>query len=272
MRSRLARGIAAVTAGLALTLGAAAPPAQAADATEEYADLAINVLGAVLNAAEDRVFTPGEILAIVNLLRGSLDGVKVDVVTRLNSELIADLKGLTNYAVINAPLLQDFFYARLYTNEVSKGAYRAKAILDDNVVTADKDVDAVGRALITLFTTFEVGLAKTGQSAEFRNAVFNEYRKGLETLIAKMVPRCDAYADRVGLYHIDCTYAGTTRRAVRDLVNEWTLDGVPLPGTISQRFVENAVMADTARPLAQEALELLRVKCGAQCGFPPADH
>lgn len=49
MRSGLLRAVVAVTAGLALTLGAAPPPAQAAD-VDDYADVTLDVLGALLVA------------------------------------------------------------------------------------------------------------------------------------------------------------------------------------------------------------------------------
>jgi hypothetical protein len=121
------------------------------------------------------------------------------------------LKAKTQYAVANVFFLEYPIpvYAAIYNSTVSEGAFLAQSYIAENVITADKDVDAVGRAMMTLFTAYEVGLAKVNTPVADRNAVFALYRKGLESLIAKMTPRCDETFDaKVGTLYYNCTYNG----------------------------------------------------------------
>jgi hypothetical protein len=259
VKSRLVRGITAVTAGMALILGVAALPAQA-DGNDNYEDITLDVLRSALTVAEDGVITPAELVDLVLSLKGALAGVKTDVVARLDAQAVATLRAKTEYAVTNVFYLENPFpfYAALYNSTVSDGAFLAQSYISGNVVTADKDVDAVGRAMMTLFTAYDVGLEKVNAPAADRGRVLTVYHQALEGLIAKMVPRCDEYGDRAGAYHIDCTYAEKTVHAKQDL-SGWTIDGgPPPPGAIDRSVVGNLVMADTAKKLAQDALEELR--------------
>ena len=245
MRSGLLRAVVAVTAGLALMLGAAPPPAQAAD-VDDYADVTLDVLGALLVAAEDGI-SPGEIIALVQLLRGAVDGVKVDVVDRLDSQVVVELRAKVDSTLAKTYLLDSPFPwdTSIFNNSTHDAAYLARRYVLDDVLTADKDVDAVGRAMMTLFTAYEVGLAKAGVAKPARDRIFAEYRQGLERLIAKMVPRCSVTGteEPFSAQHV-CTYNGKTVRGV--------------PGNDDRALVENQLMADTARKLAQDALEQLR--------------
>ncbi|GAA0912679.1 hypothetical protein [Virgisporangium aurantiacum] len=259
MRSRLFRGIAAAVACVALTLGAAPPPAQAAT-PDQYADITFDVLGALLVAAEDGI-TPGEILALVQLLKGAINGIKVDVVERLDAEVVATLEAKTQYAVSNVFFLEHPlpFYAAIYNNSVSEGAYLARSYLANNVITADGDLDAVGKAMMTLFTTYEVGLAKANAPVAQRNQVFADYRQGLESLIAKMNPHCEEYIEaKVGTVLYNCTYDGVTVRSKFDMDGFSINGGPPIPGGYNPKLVEDFLMASTAKRLAQDALEQLR--------------
>jgi len=257
VRSRLVRGIAAVTAGMALMLGVAAAPAQAEDGPN-YEDVTLDVLRAALSAADDGVLSPAELVELVQVLKSALAGVQTDVVARLDAQAVAALKAKTLYAVTNVFFLNDPFHAAIYNSDVSNGAFLAQSYISENVVTADKDVDAVGKAMMTLYTAYNVGLEKVNTSAADRGRVLTVYHGALEGLIAKMAPHCNEYVDRVGNYHIDCSYADKTVHATQDLFG-WTIDGKPAPpGGVDQSVVGNLVMADTAKKLAQDALEELK--------------
>lgn len=257
MRSRLVRGIAAVTAGMALILGAAAAPAQAEDGPN-YEDVTVDLLRAALSAADDGVLTPEELINLVLVLKNGLAGVKTDVVARLDAQVVAELRAKMDFAATRTFYLDLPLYAPIYNSSVGEGASLAKSYIEGNVVTADKDVDAVGRAMMALFTAEDVGLEKVNAPAAGRDSVLASYHQALEGLIAKMVPRCDEYGDRVGNYHIDCSYANKTVHATQDLFG-WTIDGKPAPpGAVDQSVVGNLVMADTAKKLAQDALAELK--------------
>lgn len=104
------------------------------------------MLGALLVAAEDGI-TPGEVLALVQLLKGAINGIKVDVVERLDAEVVSTLEAKTQYAVSNVFFLEHPlpFYAAIYNNSVAEGAYLARSHIANNVITADGDLDAVAR-------------------------------------------------------------------------------------------------------------------------------
>jgi hypothetical protein len=240
VKSRLVRVIAAATAGLALTLGVAATPAQAAG-IDEYSEVGVDILKSLLSKLEDGQISPAEAIELVQQLTGALAGVKVDVVSRLDAQLVAELKAYANTATTKAGFLNNPFYAAVYAYDVAKGANRAVEYID--VVSSDGDLDTVGRAMVILFTATAVAEEKVGTNAAQRRIGLAEYRAGLEKLVAKMAPRCSPTSpDGPAPVVWACTYDGRTAIAE------------------DREIAEQRVMADTAEKVAKDALEELRLR------------
>lgn len=257
MRSRLVRGIAAVAVAVAMILGVAAPPARAADDDiKGYTDIAVGILSSLISKLEDKNMGPAEVLDLIRELSGAVDGVKVDVVSRLDAEVVARLQGQVDAALSKVDLLSNPFFAAVATNDAINTAREARRMI--NVVSADNDVDAVGRAMITAYTIVIVGRERLGATEASRKQTIADYQQALLELIGRMAPRCTPTADgKVGTYYYTCEYNGKTVRGELG-VGGCRIDGEPLTlgctSTIVEEQVRHRVMEGTAARLANAAL------------------
>jgi hypothetical protein len=256
VRLRLLRGIAAVGVAIAMTMGAAAQPALAAD-TDDYSDVFVDVLSSLLSKVEDGSISPSEVLALVQELKGAIKGVETDVIARLDSLVVRDVKNAAEAGFAKTEFLNNRITAATYANDAINGAVAAKSAID--VVSSDHDLDAVGRALMTLYTMADVGFEKFGSNPQVRATRFRQYREGLQKLIDKMAPHCDEFFQpQTGYRLYRCTYNGKTVRG-EQLPDGFSLDGQPpVPGVIDRQLIQDLTMADTAEKLAKDTLEVLR--------------
>jgi hypothetical protein len=254
------RVLAAAAVGLAVTLPAA-PPADAAD-NDPYTAIAVDVLIGLLNATADGSLSPAEIAQLVQATINAVNGVKGDVVSRLDAQLVNELRAKVQAATTSVHYLNHPVLASIYLGQVNQAAHSAKSHVD--TVSSDRDLDAVGRAMITLFSALEVTEAKLGLLQPTTR--FADYREGLQNLINKMAPGCSTYFDPgfPMLGRRECTFNGKTVRAVQMLREggpHVSIDGGPwTPGNLDTAHVEDLVMADTAEALAKNALEQLRLR------------
>ena len=257
VKARLLRGIAAAAIGLAVILPATTTPARA-EVNDAYTDIGIDVLIGLFDKMSDGSLSPTEIAELVQLTINAVNGVKVDVVARLDAQLVNELRAKVQFATTSVYYLNTPAFAGYYTVQVNLAAHQAKAHVD--TVSADRDLDAVGRAMITLYSILEVGEARQGLLQPSR---FADYRQGLENLIQKMTPHCNfGGLPNADLYWSTCTFDGKTVRGdQRHGPNgtEVSVDGGPwVPGVLDQGAIAELVMADTAEKLAKDVLEQLR--------------
>jgi len=256
MKFGMLRKVAAAVVGVAVVLPASTQPARAQD-NDAYIDVAIEVLSSLLDKAADGGVSPSEVLLLVQELKGAIDGVKVDVVARLDAQVVTEVRARTDAAVAKVHFLNNRFTAGPYAVQVAEAAYLARSYVD--LVNADRDLDGVGRAMMTLFTISGVAEEKLGSVEEDRRRHFANYRQGLERLISRMAPQCHLGAQpRVDHYWYTCTFNGRTVRADQ-IGGQVSIDGQPpIAGPINHQLVQDLVMWDTAERLAKDALEEMR--------------
>jgi hypothetical protein len=256
VKARLLRRIAAAAVGLAVILPVTTQPARA-DVNDAYGDIAIDVIVNLFDKLSDGRLSTEEIAQLVLQTINAVNGVKIDVVSRLDAQLVNDLKGEMQFATTSVHYLNTP-YAGLYTVRVNGAAHLAKAHVD--TVSADRDLDAVGRAMMTLYTLLEIGEAKLGLLQPTR---FADYRQGLENLVQKMEPHCSEGAlPSVNGYWRTCTFNGTTVRVDQSYGPDGakiSVNGGPwVLGLLDRGVIDEMVMSDTAEKLAKDALEQLR--------------
>jgi hypothetical protein len=258
LKARLLRGIAAGVIGLAVVMPVTALPAHATDPNDAYVDITIDVLASLFDKLPGGL-SASETVDLVRETINAINGVKVDVVSRLDAQIVNELRGKVQFAVTSVHYLNHPSFTGLYTIQINTAAHQAKAHID--TVSSDRDLDAVGRAMMTLFALLEVGEAKQGLLNP--SVRFADYRAGLENLINKMAPHCSQGAvPQTSYYWKECTFNGrTTHVAQRHGLhgNEISVDGGPwVPGVLGNVNAAEMVMSTTAEKLAKDVLEQLR--------------
>jgi hypothetical protein len=85
----------------------------------------------------------------VEAIIGAVNGVKDDLVSRLDSQIGAELKGKARTAVTSVSYLRNPVTAGSYTLYVNDAAHVAVEYLE--VVGGDAAIDTVGRSMVTLW-------------------------------------------------------------------------------------------------------------------------
>jgi len=262
-RVRWPRAIAAAVLGCVVALPSTAAPARAEepspDVWAQYWEFAVDFLGSLLDKLSDGTLSPAEVYELVNQVIGAVDGVKVDLVSRLDTELVNELRGKAEAATTSVHYLRYQQTAPVYLGIVNPAAHSAKSHVD--TVSTDGDLNSVGFSMITLFPLLEATEVKLGVfEPRTRLAV---YRQGLENLVRKMQPHCSENAQpNPGIYTYTCGFDGKTVQGVQYTSGNPTyrINGGPeIPGTLDRDVIKGMTMAGTSRELAERALaELAR--------------
>lgn len=258
---RLLRGIAATVLGLSLAMSATAVPARAAADGPNY-QAYLEFLSRALEMGHDGL-TPAEANQLIHEIIGVLQGTKVDLLTRLNTELANEIHGSTEAAVNKAEMLKVMWLAGPAINSMHDAAYRAKAHLA-TVRDSDEALDVVGRAMIVLFNLLHAAYSGVDAEEGTHAAVdqLPQFRQGLEYLIQEMAPTCTPGGlPSAGMRSYTCEYGDTTVRAEWWAgTNTYTINnGDPIPGQIDESIIVEITMRDTVWQLARQTLaELVR--------------
>lgn len=253
------RLILAAVLGMAVILPATARPASA---DQDYSRVTIELLRSLLDKGADGRLTPDEVANLVLEAIGAITDVKVDLLARLDAQAVADLRAKTATATTSVNYLRYPHTAATYLGIVNPAAHQAKEYL--GLVESDAAKDAVGRAMITLYSALLVAEAKTGI---LNPAVrYADYRAALEELRRQLEPDCDAslpgHLPNTEVY--DCTFNGKTvtgyqrYRADGRLEHSVVGPGLPanvwLEGGFDREVIAGLVMDGTADELAEKAL------------------
>ncbi|MFY1670899.1 hypothetical protein ACN27G_13160 [Plantactinospora sp. WMMB334] len=219
----------------------------------------VELLKSLLSKGSDGTYSPSELVELVQELSGAISGAQADMMSRLNSQLLNDVRTNVEYATNYRNFLSlPPPYPHLYTDNVVRGALHAKNHVN-TVSDSDSALDTTGRAMITLFSAAEVATKRTGS---FDASHLTVYRQGLENLVAKMNPasRCTyGGLPSAGYQSYTCTFDGRSVRA-----DFWAGEGGYrvnsgpfIAGPINPTVVHNILMHETSYALAQKALEEL---------------
>jgi len=259
MRRRLLRGAVAALAALSLALFGTAMPVKAQDSNANYWTY-INLLMSAFDKGRDGL-SPAEAAALIQEIVGAVNGSKVDLLARLDSQITNELHGKAEAALTKVEMLRVPWLAGPAVNSMHDAAYSAKA----HVATVrgnDAALDTVGRAMIALFTELNTAYVTIDADEGSNLAPLQRqyFRQGLESLIQAMEPGCEYTGmPNAGVISYVCDWNGRTVRAVYTATtNTYTVDGgLPITGRIDAAFVQDYLMAGTARELAKRALEIL---------------
>jgi hypothetical protein len=249
----LLRGVTAVMLGLVVILPTTTLPARADVDNADYQGY-FDVLVSLFEKGMDGRYTPEEIAQLVREIIAVINGSAVDLGAYLESVQLADVRDNILYAQgFSRYMESEPIFASLYANNVAKGATHAMSRLSLDL--SDEGYDAVGRAMITLFTTAEVANKATGA---FGPKQVEIYKQGLNELIRKMDPACFP-SGHAGLYIYNCTYLGKTVQATYTAQTDTSsIDGgPPIPGRFQESAIQDLVMKGTAEELAKKALDEL---------------
>jgi hypothetical protein len=254
--------IVAAVLGVAVILPATARPASA-EPDYQYGRVTIDLLRSLLDKGGDGRITPDEIATLVLEAIGAISDVQVDLLARLDAQTVAELRAMTSTATTSVNYLRYPHTAAVYLGIVNPAAHQAKE--DLGLVGSDAAKDAVGRALITLYSALLVAEAKTGILNPTTR--YADYRGALEELRRQVEPHCAAVppGQYPNLDVYSCTFNGRTVRGVQrtraDGQTEYALDlgdGSPtnawLLGTLDREIIAGLVMDGTADELAEKAL------------------
>ncbi|GAA4162742.1 hypothetical protein GCM10022251_44330 [Phytohabitans flavus] len=258
MMRRTLRGLAAAALSLSLLLFGTATPVKAADNANYWPY--ISLLMSAFDKGRDGL-TPTEAAALIQEIVGAVDGSKVDLLDRLDSQVTNELKGKAEAALTKVELLRVPWLAGAAINSMHDAAFAAKAHIA-TVSGNDAALDTVGRAMIALFTELNTAYVTVDadEGTNIAPGPRRYFRQGLEQLIQAMTPSCEYTGmPNAGVISYVCEYDGRTVRAVyMATTNTYTVDGgAPLSGRIDAAFVHDFLMAGTARELAKRALEVL---------------
>ncbi|WP_433532513.1 hypothetical protein ACQPYA_11040 [Micromonospora sp. CA-263727] len=233
--------------------------AQVADGVD-YGKI-IDILLAAAEMGRDGVYTPQEISQLIQQVIGAINGTKVDLLTRLDTQLTHEIQAKTEAAVTKVELLRVPWAAGPALNSTHDAAYAAKAHLR-TVRENEIALDAVGRAMIVLFTQLEAAylMVDADEGTNLAATQRPYFRQGLEYLIQEMTPDCvDGGVPNAGLYTYTCSYGGKTVRGTYWAgTDTFTIDdGPPIIGPFNRQLVADVLMYDTARRLAKRALQVL---------------
>lgn len=253
------RLIVAAVLAVAVMLPATARPASA---DQDYGRITIDLLRSLLDKGGDGRLTPDEVASLVLEAIGAITDVQVDLLARLDAQAVADLRAKTATATTSVNYLRYPHTAATYLGIVNPAAHQAKEYL--GVVGSDAAKDAVGRAMITLYSALLVAEAKTGVLNP--NTRYADYRGALEELRRQLEPVCRETLP--GMYpntvYYDCTFNGRTVSASKrpKAGGGWEHsvngDGFPLnvwlDGEYDREIIAGLVMDGTADELAEKAL------------------
>ncbi|GAA4697732.1 hypothetical protein [Phytohabitans rumicis] len=253
------RLILAAVLGVAVVLPATARPASA---DQDYGRVTIDLLRSLLDKGGDGRLSPDEVASLVLEAIGAITDVKVDLLARLDAQAVADLRAKTATATTSVNYLRYPHTAATYLGIVNPAAHQAKEYLA--LVESDAAKDAVGRAMITLYSALLVAEAKTGVLNP--NTRYADYRAALEELRRQLEPHCEESlpGEHPNFYAYSCTFNGRTvagyQRLRADGQWEYTHvgDGSPanvwLPGEYDREIIAGQTMDGTADELAEKAL------------------
>ncbi|ROT32798.1 hypothetical protein EF879_06285 [Micromonospora sp. HM5-17] len=256
----LLRGIAAAALALAVALTGTPTPAKARASNISYW-VFIDVLVSAFEKGRDGRYTPGEINELVQQVISAINGTKNDVLERLDSQITNELRGKAEAALTKAEMLRVPWLAGPAINSMHDAAYAAKAHLA-TVSESDAALNDVGKAMIVLFTELHTAYLTVDaeEGTNLARAQLPYFRQGLEYLIQEMAPDCTFSAHPQGVWRrYICTFADRTVTAwYWAHKDEYSIDdGPPIPGPLDLKHVEDFLMADTTRPLAQQTLDVL---------------
>lgn len=256
---RLLRGITAAVLGLTLGTSATVQPARANPDGANYMQY-LTLIHRVFEMGQDGL-TPAEVNALIQELIGVVEGTKVDLLTRLNTQLTNEIRGSTEAAVNKVEMLKVPWLAGPAINSMHDAAYRAKAHLA-TVKDSDEALEAVGRAVITLFNLLNTAYVAVDadEGTNLAPGQRPHFRQALEYLIQEMAPECwPGGHTNAGMKSYTCTFGNKTVRAEWWAgTNEWSIDnGAKIPGEINQSIVVEVVMKDTIWQVARETREEL---------------
>jgi hypothetical protein len=251
------RRIAAAVAGLAVMLPATVSPARAdeEEPSGSYYELTGSLLKSLLAKSEGG-FSPEEIADLTLEAISAINGVKTNLLGRVDALAVSDIKADAQYAVNNTQFLQHPPYDSLYTQHLAQAVGRADTKLD--VFTADGSLDTIGKALITEYTGFLDGEVKTGLAPSYA-----AYKAALSHIITTTLIHCDESIEaKVGVITYTCTFNGKTeggyQRATFDGSWEHSYDDATwLPDALPRAVIEDSVMEGTSVDLAKQALKQL---------------
>jgi hypothetical protein len=260
------RKIAAALAGLAVLLPTTGSPAWADNPedpptdTGGYYDIVTTLLGSVLDKSPGG-FTADEIASLVLQTVSAVNGVKVDLLARVNALAVADVKAGAEYTVNNVQFLKLKATAAGYVNTVAGHIATANTRLDVFSAGEDAALDTVGKALITEYGAFLNAEVKVGLAPSY-----SDYRAALNHILAKTHVHCsESTLPKTDIVTYACSFNGTTQTAYETNAGggmhsydnrTW------MPGPIPRDKVEAYVLRGTSVDLAQRALDELNAHGG----------
>jgi len=258
------RRILGAVLALMLVLSATARPAFAEGEDtggNQYYQKFVDILISLLDKGRDGSYTAQEIAELVQQLIGATNAANVDLLTRLDNELTNDIKGQAQAALTKVEMLRRPETAGVALNSIHDAAHRAMSHIG-TVRHSDVALDAVGKAMITLFTELDTAytVIDADEGTTFVVLQRRYFRLGLENLIREMNTDCyHGGLPSAGLATYTCYYGGDSARAEFWAGSgTYTINGgPPITGAIDYRLVEETLMRGTARPLAQQALDNL---------------
>jgi hypothetical protein len=262
------RGVAVMVLGLLLAVPGTVTPAHAEDGGGNNIDYSkfVDILIDVFNKGSDGSYSPAEIIEMVQNVVNAVNGVKGDVLTGLDGKVSAAIYSQMQAAITKVPNLKVPFLRGVAINSIHDAAYLAKGQVTQSYSDAAKD--AIGRAMITLFTTLNTAYTQVDAEQIARGVPSNiaganrpYYRQGLEDLVRVTAPACnEGGLPNAGYITYTCRFGDQTMMAEFWTANDYyTINGGPhIPGIINQGHVQEVLMKDTVRPIAQRTLDELR--------------
>jgi hypothetical protein len=253
------RRIVAAVAGLAVLLPAAGSPAWAdnpedpAPDTGGYFEIAMTLLSSALEKSSGG-FTPDEIATLMLETVSAVNGVKVDLLGRVNSLAVADVRAGVEYTVNNVQFVKLRSTAGGYVNTVAGHIATANTRLDVFSPGEDAALDTVGRALITEYNAFLNAEIKVGLTPSY-----GDYKAALNHILATTHAHCaETTLPKTDIVMYSCsfnntTYAGYETNAGGGMYSYDSKNW--MPGTIPRDKVEAYVLRGTSVDLARRALD-----------------
>jgi hypothetical protein len=261
----LLRGVAIMALGLVLALPGTVTPAHAEDGGVDYSKL-VDILVDAFTKGADGGYSPAEIIEMVQNLVNAVNGVKGDVLSGLSGKVEAQIYSQMEAAITKIPTLKVPFLRGVAINSIHDAAYLAKGQVTQDY--ADAPRDAIGRAMITLFTSLNTAYIQVDAEQIARGVPSNlagtnrpYFRQGLEDLVRLAAPQCsEGGLANAGYFTYTCRFADKTMSAEFWAGNDYyTINGGPhIPGFIDHGHVQNVTMKDTVRPIAQRQLDELK--------------
>jgi hypothetical protein len=145
------------------------------------------MLISLLDKGRDGRYTPREIADLVQQLIAATNAANVDPLTRLDNELTNDIKGQAQAALTKVEMLRRPETAGVALNSIHDAAHRAMSHIGP-VRHSDVALDAVGKAMIALFTALDTAytVIDADEGTTYVMTQRRYFRLGLENLIREM--------------------------------------------------------------------------------------